>query len=120
MLAQFCNFGESLDTMLRDRLVCGINDEAIQCCLLMEATSNLKKAFRVAQGMATASQNVHKMQGIPQAASSLVQSSEEVHAVSHKRNEFVCYRCGQRGHGLAQCSFRSAQCHKCGKLGHIK
>ena len=28
-LAQFCNFGESLDIMLRDRLVCRISDEAI-------------------------------------------------------------------------------------------
>ena len=93
--------------------MCGINDEVIQHHLLMEATLTLKKAFKVAQGMETASQNVHEMQGIPQAASSLEQSSEDVHAVSHKRNEFVCYRCGQSGHG-------PAQCHKCGKLGHIK
>ena len=113
MLAQFCNFGESLDTMLRDHLVYGINDEAIQYCVLMEATLTLKKALKVAQGMETASQNVCELQGIPQAPSSLVQSSEEVHVVSHKRNEFVCYRCGQSGHG-------PAQCHKCGKLGHIK
>ena len=56
-LAQFCNFGESLDTMLRDRLVCGINDEAIQRRLLMEATLTLKKALEVAQGMEIASQN---------------------------------------------------------------
>ena len=41
-LAQFCNFGESLDTMLRDYLVCGINDEAVQRCLLMKATFTLK------------------------------------------------------------------------------
>ena len=26
-LARFCNFGDSLDAMIRDHLVCGINDE---------------------------------------------------------------------------------------------
>ena len=40
--------------------------------------------------------------------------------VSNKKNEFVCYRCGQSGYCPTYYSFRSAQCHKCGKLGHIK
>jgi len=35
-LAQFRSFGDSLETMLRDRLVCGINDEAVQRRLLAE------------------------------------------------------------------------------------
>lgn len=29
-LAEFCNFGASLDDMLRDRLICGINNSKIQ------------------------------------------------------------------------------------------
>ena len=28
-LAEFCNFGQILEAMLRDRIVCGINDDAI-------------------------------------------------------------------------------------------
>ena len=28
-LAEFCNFGETLEVMLLDRIVCGINDKAI-------------------------------------------------------------------------------------------
>ena len=35
-LAQFCNFGDSLDAIIRDGLVCGINDEQIQKLLLSE------------------------------------------------------------------------------------
>ena len=30
LIAKFCNFGDSFDTMLGDRLVCGINDDRIQ------------------------------------------------------------------------------------------
>ena len=29
-LAEFCNFGDTLEAMLRDRIVCGINDDSIQ------------------------------------------------------------------------------------------
>ena len=35
-LAEHCNFGESLETMIRNRLVCGVNDDAIQKRLLAE------------------------------------------------------------------------------------
>ena len=35
-LAEFCNFGPSLDDMLRDRLVCGVEDPPIQRRLLAE------------------------------------------------------------------------------------
>ena len=35
-LAEFCNFGQTLlEAMLRDRIVCGINDDAIQRRLLV-------------------------------------------------------------------------------------
>ena len=57
-LEQFCNHGDSLETMLRDRLVCGINDESIQRRLLAESTLTFKKAFELAQGMETASKDV--------------------------------------------------------------
>ena len=35
-IAALCNFGDKLDDMLRDRLVCGINDSAMQRRLLAE------------------------------------------------------------------------------------
>ena len=115
-LAQFCNYGDSLETMLRDRLVCGINDESIQCRLLAETVLTFKRALKLAQGMETAAKEVQEMQGTPQQSTG--QSAEEIHAVSKKI--FACYRCGQSGHGPAHCTFYTAQCRKRGKFGHIK
>ena len=115
-LAQFCSFGNSLETMLRDRLVCGSNDEAIQCRLLAESSLDLKKVLELAQGMEAAAQNVREMRGISQAAG----QSVDIHLVSNKKTDFVCYRCGQQGHGPSHCSFRTAKCHRCGKVGHIQ
>ena len=40
LLSQYCNFGETLELMLSDGIVCGINDAQTQKCLL--AVKNLK------------------------------------------------------------------------------
>ena len=45
-IAEHCNFGPSLDSMIRDRLVCGINDDAKQKRLLAEGVKlMLTKSF---------------------------------------------------------------------------
>ncbi len=57
-LAQYCNYGASLDTMLRDRLVCRINEDSIQKRLLAEPNLTYKKAVELARGLETADRNV--------------------------------------------------------------
>ena len=47
-LTEHCNFGKSLPEMLRDRLVCGINNKKIQRRLLVERELTLKKAEEIA------------------------------------------------------------------------
>lgn len=41
-IATFCNFGDSLDQMLRDRIMCGIRNEMIQNRLLSESKLDFK------------------------------------------------------------------------------
>ena len=49
-LAGLCNFGGTLDVMIRDRLVHGVNDNSIQKCLLTEGDKlSLTKAILIAQ-----------------------------------------------------------------------
>ena len=49
------NFGESLEAMIRDRLVCGINDDAIQKRLLAEGDKlSFAKAVSLAQSYESA------------------------------------------------------------------
>ena len=40
-LSEHCQFGDTLNDMLRDRIVCGINDQRIQRRLLAESDFNL-------------------------------------------------------------------------------
>jgi len=44
-IAALCNFEETLEAMLRDRIVCGINDSAIQKQLLAEPKLTYQKAY---------------------------------------------------------------------------
>ena len=46
-LAQYCNFGTTLSDSLRDRLVCGVNDEHMQRRLLSEKTLTFDKALEL-------------------------------------------------------------------------
>ena len=67
-LAIFCNFGDSLDDMLRDRLVCGIRDTHIQRRLLAETKLTLKKATELALVMEAAVKNAQTLQSTPSRA----------------------------------------------------
>ena len=117
-LSEFCNFGAALDSMLRDRLVCGIQDDQIQKRLLAEPNLTFQRAMQLAQGLEAAARNVHKLHS-PQ------QTEGEVHPVRPPRqqspkSDLSCYRCGKKGHKAANCQFKNAECHLCGKVGHLK
>ena len=122
LLSEFCNFGDSLDSMLRDRLVCGIQDENIQKRLLAEKKLTFAKAMELVQRMEAATKNVRELHS-PQQAEVAVPS--EVHQVGppqqqSPRRDVLCYRCGKKGHTAAKCRFKNAECHLCGKVGHLK
>ena len=57
-LSEHCYFGTMLEDMIRDRLVCGINDDNMQRCLLAEANLTYKKAVELAQRLEMAVMNV--------------------------------------------------------------
>ncbi|XP_048105239.1 uncharacterized protein LOC125298505 isoform X2 [Alosa alosa] len=60
-LSEHCDYKDVLDDMLRDRLVCGINNDAIQRRLLGE-TPPLKKALEISFGMEMAANNAKDIQ----------------------------------------------------------
>ena len=52
-LSEHCEFGDQLEKMLRDRLVCAVNDERIQRRLLAKSQLEFKKAMELATAMRT-------------------------------------------------------------------
>lgn len=126
-LSEFCNF-EALDSMLRDRLVCGVNNKRIQSKLLSEKTLTFKSALDISLAMEAADEN---LQTLAQAGEA---TSEELHYVKNNKtstvkadtssggspkNNYKCYRCGNSSHSAANCGHRSSKCYSCSKIGHI-
>ena len=116
-IAKTCNYGTTLDEMLRDRLVCGIGDEKVQEQLLAKSDLTLQKAMEIAQGIETAARNVKELHA-PSRSQDI-----QVHQVSPSGAggpPTRCYRCGKGNHVSSQCPFIKARCHNCGKIGHIR
>lgn len=109
-LSEHCDFGAHLQDAMRDRLVCGLNNEAIQRKLLTEEKLDYKKAVDVALAMETvARESLH------------LKSSLKVHAVSASAPQGgdKCFRCGKMNHHERDCYYKEQQCRNCNKKGHI-
>ena len=115
-LAEHCNFEDAaLENMLRDRLVCGIADRAMQQRLLSEPNLTFKKAYDLAVLMESVRKDTTQLQSKQGAEVHFVQKSTP-RGPPPKLNP--CYRCGGR-HKSSVCKFKEENCHFCGKKGHI-
>ena len=120
------DFGDNLDSSLRDRLVCVINEDAIQRRLLAEKTLDYNKAFALAQSMELAARHVQDMKqhshvNTPKVSSASPQG--HINKLStHKCGQNVrpCDRCGVLNHTFPICRYKDVTCRKCGKVGHIE
>ena len=61
-LTEHCDFGATLNDMLRDWIVCGIRDASLQHRLLAEPELTFKKAFDLCQAAESAAKNVRELQ----------------------------------------------------------
>ena len=138
-LSAFCNFGNSLDDMLRDSLVCGVADQAIQRKLLAESNLTPEKATNIALAMETAVRNAETLRSPvgKGSDSGLARSSESLHKV-HKNppgamskgktrrlmgsvtEGISCYWCGQKSHEANLCPHKETTCYYCHKVGHLQ
>ena len=144
-LARTCEFGTTppdvtltqqiiLEENLRDRLVCGIADTAIQRRLLGETELTFEKALSIALAMESAASNtaqLHTSYGAPPTHSDVNKLSSASgkhfhlkqpqkppkHDNSHRVNK-PCFRCG-KAHSPNDCRYKNTTCHFCKKVGHI-
>ena len=113
-LSEHCKFEETLDDMLRDRLVCGVRDKRLQQRLLTKPDLTFKKAMELCQAIEAAERNAKDLQARqpPKTATVLALNKPTksrrppAAAVTTK-----CYRCGGQ-HPAKDCSFKDAECQE--------
>ena len=90
-LAQHCNYGDTLDKMLRDRIVWGIKNEPTHKKLLQVSDLNYAKTLTVAQGFETVERNLKEMHHAPtaepvaSASAGIFIKTEPVNKVSRRK-----------------------------------
>ena len=63
-LSEHCDFGVTLEDMIRDRLVCGVRSPKIQQRLLAETELSFDMALKIASTMVRAEKNVCDIEGL--------------------------------------------------------
>ena len=109
-----CNFGETLNDMLRDRLVCGINDQRLQRRLLSEPELTFAKALELAQTAEAAERNTRKLEKAARALECM--SCENL---CKKGEELIARHCYVVVNTADKCRFKESDCHHCGKKRHL-
>ena len=79
-LSEHCRFGDQLEEMLCDRLVCGCRDKHLQQTLLAQQEFAFDKAFKMARAMEISEQEVRDLQ------QNTPQSVHAVHSSDKKSN----------------------------------
>ena len=117
-LTEFCNSGESINDMLRDKFVSGLHNTRTQHRLLAEKALTFAKAQEIVQAMELADKDdVRSLQSNSHAP---VHKLNELQppAQRNTKNNPQCHRCGGK-YGASTCGFKTEQCHVYGKFGHI-
>ena len=113
---------DTLNDMLHDRVVCGINDGGIQRHLFAESKLTYK-VLELALSLESADRDARDLQKPSANAAAFVHvlqrpDDARKRSTSSALSPKPCYRCGGK-HASAECRFKEVDCHKCGKKGHI-
>ena len=104
--------------MLRDHLVCGLNDDRIQRRLLAELELTFGKALPLAQAIKTADQDTKDLATSRDFQTIQFNTGKAPRRTQTETKKYSCIRCG--GHHLATfCRFLNKEFRACKKKGHF-
>lgn len=131
-LAINCEFGEHLDTAIRDKFVMGLEKGPARDKIFLEAvTCSYQKVIEVANNAeylkhqydtAEVKQepNFHFMRQPKDRATRKEAAKQETSQPNKKAVEHQCRVCGYNNHKSENCKFRNYKCNNCKEKGHLK
>ena len=132
-----CEFGELKDSLIKDRLICGIRDKEAREMLLSKPELTLDKAVEllinrkvardgsavVEQGASVKTEpNIDVVKRASQisrtSGNRTFQGANNYGNRNRNHNRVSCSQCGLHHHGRV-CPASGQKCHKCGRLNHF-
>jgi plasmid maintenance system killer protein len=115
--AMSCEFGVLKDSLIRDRIVCGIQDKQTRRQLLKEPNLTLSQAIDICRASETTKSQLKFFDSEPP---DTIPYTEDHEINVMKRREYTaCSKCGKDHLPHQRCPAAGAQCHKCGKMNHF-
>ncbi|XP_075159734.1 uncharacterized protein K02A2.6 isoform X1 [Haematobia irritans] len=121
-LAANCDFGEYLNTALRNQFVFGLKNSRIQSRLLEKADLTLQSAINTASIFEAAERGgmeLHQGASNEQVVDMIVDKRKAKKA-HEGRGGKACFRCGSEKHLANQCNHKETVCYACKKKGHLR
>ncbi|UYV70566.1 hypothetical protein LAZ67_7003550, partial [Cordylochernes scorpioides] len=118
-LSTSCEFESQKDSLIRDRIVYGIQDKALQERLLREPNLTLLKAIEMCKTDEISKQQIKIMQNNQNICQ--IRKYEKKHSPKQNQEsekEFKCQRCG-KSHRAKNCPAWGKRCSKCKKMNHF-
>ncbi|UYV61543.1 K02A2.6-like [Cordylochernes scorpioides] len=118
-LSSSCEFESQKDSLIRDRIVYGIQDKALQERLLREPNLTLLKAIEMCKTNEISKQQIKIMQNNQNICQ--IRKYEKKHSPKQNQEsekEFKCQRCG-KSHRAKNCPAWGKRCSKCKKMNHF-
>ncbi|XP_070567222.1 uncharacterized protein [Ptychodera flava] len=120
ILAATCNFGSLQESLIKDRLVCGINDSRLRERLLREADLDLEKCLQICRAAELSKESIKTIE-VPTEVHAVKQKWANAQETSRKPEQGrACKYCGKRhGKDKEKCPAYGKQCHNCKKANHF-
>ncbi|UYV62790.1 K02A2.6-like, partial [Cordylochernes scorpioides] len=118
-LSTSCEYESQKDSLIRDRIVYGIQDKALQERLLREPNLTLLKAIEMCKTDEISKQQIKIMQNNQNICQ--IRKYEKKHSPKQNQEsekEFKCQRCG-KSHRAKNCPAWGKRCSKCKKMNHF-
>ena len=125
--SEHCEFGELKNSLIKDKIVLGVNSKKVHERLLREAGLSLEKAIQICRAAENVKMQAKEIKGASNEASvEAVSKGYSRESLSKQRNvegkhrQKVknCKYCGGE-HEYGKCPAYRRQCNKCGKHNHL-
>jgi len=129
-LAKTCEFEGLNDSLIKDRIVCGIHNAELKARLLREEDLTLQKAIHMCRAAERSKTQLNDLEAGPQQIGAVYSSKKPVRQGKQRRDRqderfqpepapnTECDKCGYN-HKIGRCFAYGKVCRKCKKIGHF-